>query len=97
MELFTHGNQELWGREDTSLQGFKSILGSYLRLVPDKPRDNPGGWFPNPVNETGQYSNSLTHWRPWLQKKCPYYNWMGVGPTQTRGDTVTREGGITNT
>ena len=57
-----------YGGFDTSLQGFKSILGPYIRVVPDKPRDNQGGWFPNPVNEAGQYSNSLTHWRPWLQK-----------------------------
>ena len=71
-----------YGGFDTSLQGFKSILGSYLRLVPDKPRDNQGGWFPNPVNEAGQHSNSLTHWRPWLQKRCPYYSWTGSRPTQ---------------
>ena len=63
----------------TSLQGFKAILGSYLRLVPDKPRDNQEGWFPNLVNEVGQYSNSLTHWRPWLQKHCPYYSWTATG------------------
>ena len=68
-----------YGGPDTSLQGFKSILGSYLRLVPDKPRDNQGGWFPNPVNEVGQFSNSLTHWRPWLQRSCPYYGWTATG------------------
>ena len=68
-----------YGGFNTSLQGFKAILGSYLRLVPDKPRDNQGGWFPNPVNETGQHSNSLTHWRPWLQKRCPYYSWTATG------------------
>ena len=82
-----------YGGADTSLQGFKSLLGQYLRLVPDKPRDNPGGWFPNPVNEMGQFSNSLAHWRPWLQKKCPYYNWVGTGLTQAGANTETREEG----
>ena len=82
-----------YGGADTSLQGFKSLLGQYLRLVPDKPRDNPGGWFPNPVNEMGQFSNSLAHWRPWLQKKCPYYNWVGTGLTQAGTNTETREEG----
>ena len=73
-----------YGGFDTSLQGFKAILGSYLRLVPDKPRDNQGGWFPNPVNETGQHSNSLIHWRPWLQKGCPYYSWTAIGGGEVR-------------
>ena len=50
-----------YGGPGTSLNGFKGVLGRYLKLVPDKPRDLSGGWMPNPTNSAGIHSNSLVH------------------------------------
>ena len=51
-----------------TLDGFKKILGTYIEAIPDLPRDQAGGWMPNPTDNHGRNSNSLQHWRPYLQK-----------------------------
>ena len=35
------------------------LSGWYLGMIPDKPRDAKGGWYPNPVDTKGHFSNSL--------------------------------------
>ena len=50
------------------LEGFKRTLGHYLKAIPDLPRDPAGGWWPDPTDHQGRNSNSLHHWRPYLQK-----------------------------
>ena len=72
-----------YGGPGTSLNGFKGVLGRYLKLVPDKPRDLSGGWMPNPTNSAGIHSNSLVHWRHFLQHINPYYNWAGEGRVES--------------
>ena len=51
-----------------TLNGFKRLLGTYIDAIPDLPRDPAGGWMPNPTDNHGRSSNSLYHWRPFLQK-----------------------------
>ena len=53
------------------LEGFKRTLGHYLKAIPDLPRDPAGGWWPDPTDHQGRNSNSLHHWRPYLQKNHP--------------------------
>ena len=53
-----------------TLEEFKRTLGNYLRAIPDLPRD-PGGWMQDPPDQSGHSSNSLHHWRPFLQKNFP--------------------------
>ena len=54
-----------------TLEGFKRTLGNYLQAIPDLPRDPGGGWMPDPTDQSGYSSNSLHHWRPFLQKNYP--------------------------
>ena len=54
-----------------TLEGFKRSLGLYLSCIPDLPRDQAGGWMPDPKDSKGRHSNSLYHWRPHLQKIFP--------------------------
>ena len=35
-----------YGGADTSLDGFKAVLGHYLNMIPDKSRDIKGVWYP---------------------------------------------------
>ena len=51
-----------------TLDGFKRLLGTYIDAIPDLPRDPAGGWWPDPKDSHGRNSNSLYHWRPFLQK-----------------------------
>ena len=50
------------------MNGFKRLLGTYIDAIPDLPHDPAGGWMPNPTDNHGRSSNSLYHWRPFLQK-----------------------------
>ena len=55
---------------------FKAILNKYLFVVLDKPRDAGSGYYPlltDPIKHT--QSNSLLHWRQYLEKMFPSYNW----------------------
>ena len=54
-----------------TLEGFKRTLGTYIDTIPDLPRDPAGGWMPDPTDSLGRSSNSLHHWRPFLQKNQP--------------------------
>ena len=54
-----------------TLEGFKRTLGTYIDSIPDLPRDPAGGWMPDPTDNLGGNSNSLHHWRPFLQKNYP--------------------------
>ena len=54
-----------------TLEGFKRTLGTYIDAIPDLPRDPAGGWMPDPTDSLGRSSNSLHHWRPFLQKNQP--------------------------
>ena len=59
-----------------SLEGFKVTLGNYLNKVPDRPRDVSSGWMPAAVDQvTGHNSNSIIHWRIFLNKTNPEYEW----------------------
>ena len=65
-----------FGGAGTTLGEFKSILGDYLNRVPDRPRDLVNGLMPEPVDSvSGQNSNSLVHWRIYLEKSYPEYKW----------------------
>ena len=58
------------------VDGFKTILNSYLSVVPDQPRDSGSGYYPlptDPVKHT--QSNSLIHWRQYLARIYPGYRW----------------------
>ena len=58
------------------VNGFKTILNTYLSEVPDQPRDAGSGYYPlptDPIKHTP--SNSLIHWRQYLEKMFPKYNW----------------------
>ena len=57
--------------EGRTLEGFKRTLGNYLNAIPDLPRDPSRGWMPDPTDHQGRSSNSLHHWRPYLQKNFP--------------------------
>ena len=50
------------------MDGFKKLLGTYIDTIPDLPHDPAGGWWPDPTDNHGRNSNSLYHWRPFLQK-----------------------------
>ena len=54
-----------------TLEGFERLLGTYIDAIPDLPRDPAGGWWPDPTDSLGRSSNSLYHWRPFLQKTQP--------------------------
>ena len=54
-----------------TLEGFKRTLGTYIDSIPDLPRDPACGWMPDPTDNLGRKSNSLHHWRPFLQKNDP--------------------------
>ena len=61
--------------EGTSL-GFKNTLTEYLKLVPDHPRSHHTGYMPAATDITTQCkSNSLVHWRAFLEKHSPKYTW----------------------
>lgn len=65
-----------YGGAGTTPTGFKSMLDTYLELVPDQPRDLVGGHLPAAVDiNTGVNSNSLVHWRSFLQSRNPQYTW----------------------
>ena len=62
--------------EKATLNGFKNQLDSFLKLVPDRPRDTSGGWFPAAIDQTtGLNSNSLVHWMIYLRKTNPEFQW----------------------
>ena len=63
----------IYGSGDTSMNGFKAVMGVYLRMMPDKPRDVTGGWYPNPTDTKGHFSNSLMFWSKLLQQSNSYY------------------------
>ena len=54
-----------------TLEGFKRSLGAYLQCIPDLPRDQAGGWMPDPKDSKDRHSNSLYHWRPYIQRNFP--------------------------
>ena len=58
------------------VNGFKTILNTFLSVVPDQPRDAGSGYYPlvtDPIKHTP--SNNLIHWRQYLEKMFPKYNW----------------------
>ena len=58
------------------VNGFKTVLNTFLSVVPDQPRDAGSGYYPlvtDPTKHTP--SNSLIHWRQYLEKMFPKYNW----------------------
>ena len=56
--------------------GFKNTLTEYLSLVPDHPRTIRTGYMPAPTDTNSQCkSNSLLHWRTYLERSCPKYKW----------------------
>ena len=55
---------------------FKKILNSYLRLIPDNPRDVGTGSYPAPTDIVkNTRSNSIIHWRVYLERKFPNFDW----------------------
>ena len=54
-----------------TLEGFKRTLGTYIDCSPNLPRDQAGGWMPDPTDNLGRHSNSQHHWRPFLKKNHP--------------------------
>ena len=54
-----------------TLEGFKRSLGAYLQCIPDLPRDQAGGSMPDPKDSRDRHSNSLYHWRPYIQRNFP--------------------------
>ena len=58
------------------VNGFKTTLNSYLWLIPDNPRDVGTGSYPAPTDPVkNTKSNSIIHWRTYLEKEFPTYNW----------------------
>ena len=58
------------------VNGFKTVLNSYLSVVPDNPRDVGSGHYPlptDPIKHTP--SNSLIHWRTYLERMFPKNRW----------------------
>ena len=77
-KLFNSLPQEVrdFGGADTTVNQFKAVLDDYLSKVPDQPRDLVNGFLPAATDpNTGQISNSIEHWRKFLQKSNPEYNW----------------------
>ena len=65
-----------YGGVGMSLEGFKVTLRNYLDKVPDRPRDVSSGWMQAAVDQvTGSNSNSIIHWRIFLNKTNPEYEW----------------------
>ena len=58
------------------VNGFKTVLNSYLSVVPNNPRDVGSGSYSLPTDPNKHTkSNSLIHWRTYLEKKFPKYRW----------------------
>ena len=54
----------------------KKTLNSYLQFIPDNPLDVGTGSYPLPTDPVkNTQSNSIIHWRTYLEKKFPKYNW----------------------
>ena len=67
-----------WVREvkGSNVEKFKQTLNRYLSVVPDRPRDASGGYYPDPYDQIGQtYSNSLVHWGVLLREIRPEWDW----------------------
>ena len=64
-----------YGGSDTLGEGFKAVLRTYLNVVPDMPRDLSAEWYPNPLDANGHHSNSLVHWRMFLNQTNQEYEW----------------------
>ena len=73
-KLFNSLPQSIWNyrmADGGTSEGFKRTLRHYLDAILDLPRDPAGGWMPDPMDHQGRSSNSLHHWRPFLQKNFP--------------------------
>ena len=57
-----------------STLGFKNTLTTYLQKVPDHPRSYHTGYMPAATDQTAHCkSNSLVHWRTFLERHSPNY------------------------
>ena len=67
-----------WVREvrGGTVERFKVQLNRYLAVVPDRPRDVTGGYYPDPYDPDVQTpSNSLIHWGTYLRELRPWWDW----------------------
>ena len=67
-----------WVREirGGTVERFKTQLNRYLSVVPDRPRDVSGGYYPDPYDPDVQTpSNSLIHWGAYLRELRPGWDW----------------------
>ena len=59
-----------------SLDVFKNRLNKFLRWMPDHPRDQSSGCFPQAYDGIKQTpSNSIIHWRFLMEREYPKYCW----------------------
>ena len=82
-QTFTHRAARLFNscpafvrNYEGSTLGFKNILTSYIKKVPDKQRSQHTGIMPAATDQVAHIkSNSLVHWRTFLEKHSPNYQW----------------------
>lgn len=66
-----------FGGPGSSLEGFKFVLSKYLDIYTGRSRDMVSRKWPVPSDlVTGSQSKSLIHWRTYLQKNHPDYEWL---------------------
>ena len=71
--LFNSCPASVWNHQGSTLS-FKTVLNAYLRRVPNQPRDINTGWMPAATNQTNHTkSNSLIHWRTYLERNVPNF------------------------